>query len=142
MNKKYQMLDTVNNILQINIRANVTQIIEHIIFHTITQTKKEKSRYRLRGIGFSQNDGIAQFSPDYGRNCHRPFSSGNGNELGQHVNETGIGNRSNTNGLSSHDSGWNHSLRLPHIPTVNGETTGGYLSDSNIGCATRKVDRT
>ena len=94
----------------------------------------------MRGIGFSQNDGIAQFSPDYGRNCHRPFSSGNGNELGQHATETGIGTRSNTNGLSYLESSWNNALRLPQIPTVNGDTNGGYLSDSNIGSAHKKVD--
>ena len=35
--------------------------------------KKEKSKYRIRG-GFSQTDGISQFSPHFGRNCpqHQP----------------------------------------------------------------------
>ena len=86
----------------------------------------------MRGIGFSQTDGMAQFSPEYGRNCHRPFSSNVENNLGQNINDTGIGKRSHTNGLSC-DSNWNNSLRLPQIPIGNGDTNGGYLSDSNIG---------
>ena len=59
-------------------------------------------------------------------------SSGNENNLGQHKTETGIGTKSNTNGLSHH-SNWHNSLRLPQIPIGNGDTNGGYLSDSNIG---------
>ena len=92
------------------------------------QPKKDKSRYRLRGTGFSQTDGIGQFSPNYGRNCHRPFSSGGETVFGQQINETGIGNRSSSNGFSYVDSDWNQILRLPQIPVENGISNGGYLT--------------